>query len=331
MRSDSTSATTPRRTGSRSSRCRRRTETSGKLVISISPVAASPGSRLRPEATCSGLGLRTATAHVDTPRIITPSRTAWPPMGASRCATSAASARSPTGLVRSGAGLALGCAPLEALDAATRIDDPLLAGVERMAVRADLDVDLGLGRARRELVATRTAHVGHDVLGMDAGLHGPSSLAVSCEPQSRLDGQTGPTTDPASEDSSTALPSSIVSCTGRPGAQAGPDSSTVVAAPGASPPTVVLDAGAAPTVRATANGPAALRPVLRTATRYVAAPSAAGTICTRPPTRSGRWSGCLQLRVVRRISATVPSEAYHRKRTTARYSPGAVSPWTSFA
>ena len=35
-------------------RCRRRTETSGKLAISISPVAGSPGSRLRPEATCSG-------------------------------------------------------------------------------------------------------------------------------------------------------------------------------------------------------------------------------------------------------------------------------------
>src|SRR3954452_18578967 len=213
--SDSPSATTPRTSGRRRRRCRLIHDTSGSETNSISPSAGSVGSRWpSPSCSCSGVGLRTATAHVDTPRIITPSRTAWPPMGASRCATSAASARSPTGLVRSSAGLALGCAPLEALDAATRIDDPLLAGVERMAVRADLDVDLGLGRARRELVATRTAHVGHDVLGMDAGLHGPSSLAVSCEPQSRLDGQTGPTTDPASEDSSTALPSSIVSCTG---------------------------------------------------------------------------------------------------------------------
>ena len=34
-------------------------------------------------------GSRTATAHVETPRIITPSRTAWPPTGASRVAISA--------------------------------------------------------------------------------------------------------------------------------------------------------------------------------------------------------------------------------------------------
>ena len=32
--------------------------------------------------------LRTATAQVETPRIMTPSRTAWPPTGASRCAQS---------------------------------------------------------------------------------------------------------------------------------------------------------------------------------------------------------------------------------------------------
>ena len=34
-----------------------------------------------------GAGLRTATAQVETPRIITPSSTAWPPTGASREAT----------------------------------------------------------------------------------------------------------------------------------------------------------------------------------------------------------------------------------------------------
>ena len=47
-----------------------RHETSGSEVTSISPS-----------------GLRTATAQVETPRIITPSSTAWPPTGASREAT----------------------------------------------------------------------------------------------------------------------------------------------------------------------------------------------------------------------------------------------------
>lgn len=42
-----------------------------------------------------------------------------------------------------------------------------------MAVRADLHVELGLGRAGGELVATGAAHVRLDVLGMDACLHGP--------------------------------------------------------------------------------------------------------------------------------------------------------------
>ena len=64
--SDSTSATTPRITGQRSARWRFAHETSGSEVTSISPS-----------------GLRTATAQVETPRIITPSSTAWPPTGAS--------------------------------------------------------------------------------------------------------------------------------------------------------------------------------------------------------------------------------------------------------
>src|SRR5436190_18242688 len=113
----------------------------------------------------SGVGLRTPTAQVETPRIITPSRTAWPPTGASRCATS-----SPSLLMRS-APRCLGGAPLEAIDASTRVDQLLPPGVERVAVRADLDVDLGLRRPRRELVAARAAHVGLDVFRMDLGLH----------------------------------------------------------------------------------------------------------------------------------------------------------------
>ena len=72
--SDSPRATTPRITGTRQSRWRFAQGTSGSELISIWPS-----------------GLRTATAQVEMPRIITPSSTAWPPTGASRLATSAPS------------------------------------------------------------------------------------------------------------------------------------------------------------------------------------------------------------------------------------------------
>src|SRR5215213_5067863 len=78
---------------------------------------------------------------------------------------------------------ALGSAALEALHAAARVDQLLAAGVEGVAVGADLHADLGRGRARRELVAARTTHVGLDVLGMDFGLHGPLSVAASQYPR----------------------------------------------------------------------------------------------------------------------------------------------------
>ena len=84
--SDSPSATTPRTIGQRSQRWRFSTETSGKLWTTMSPRAASPISMRRPSAIWSAAGARTATAHVETPRIMTPSRTAWPPTGASRTA-----------------------------------------------------------------------------------------------------------------------------------------------------------------------------------------------------------------------------------------------------
>src|SRR3954451_738933 len=153
--SDSTSATTPRTTGSRSQRCFWRADVSGNDCTPISPRASSGAS--------SGAGLRTPTAQVETPRIITPSRTAWPPTGASRCATSS----SLTGLSLRG----LGGATLEPIDPATRVDQLLPPGVERVAVRADLDVDLRLGRTRRELVAASAAHVRLDVFRVDLGLH----------------------------------------------------------------------------------------------------------------------------------------------------------------
>src|SRR4029079_19331888 len=139
----SPSATTPRTSGSRSARCFLRTEVSGWLETSISPSGTSSASS-PPSLSCSGAGLRTATAHVETPRIITPSRTAWPPTGASRWATrvpgdSPATAVSALALVLLAGG---GVAALEALDAAAGVDQLLPARVERVAVRADLDVDL---------------------------------------------------------------------------------------------------------------------------------------------------------------------------------------------
>src|SRR2546423_3786842 len=62
-------------------------------------------------------------------------------------------------------------AALKALHSAAGIDQLLAARVERVAVGADLDVELGLGRARGELVAACTADVRLDVLGVDTGLH----------------------------------------------------------------------------------------------------------------------------------------------------------------
>src|SRR3954447_4100764 len=162
--SDSASATTPRTTGSRKARCFLSHETSGYDSTAISPS-----------------GVRTATAHVETPRIITPSRTACPPTGASRLAI-----RRPSGsrvaltLGREllGRGLAAPGArdpALEPLDAAAGVDQLLPARVERMAVGADLHVDLALGRTGRELVAAGAAHVRFGVLGMDSLLHGMKS------------------------------------------------------------------------------------------------------------------------------------------------------------
>ena len=80
MTIDSTSATTPRMIGRRSARWRLSTEVSGNDLTSISPWAPSSGSSPSPSI-CSGSGLRTATAQVETPRIMTPSSTAWPPTG----------------------------------------------------------------------------------------------------------------------------------------------------------------------------------------------------------------------------------------------------------
>src|SRR5436305_12622883 len=128
----------PRTIGSRSQRCRAIADTIGRVTCAISPS-----------------GLRTATAQLEGLRIITPSRTACPPMAANS--------------VLAGAG-ALEAA-LEALDAAAGVDQLLLARVEGVASRADLNVQLGFRRARDELVAARAANGREDVLGVNVSLH----------------------------------------------------------------------------------------------------------------------------------------------------------------
>jgi len=60
---------------------------------------------------------------------------------------------------------------LEALDAARRVDQPLLAGVERMAVRADLDVQLFHRRTGLKSVAACAGHDAAVILGMHLRFH----------------------------------------------------------------------------------------------------------------------------------------------------------------
>jgi hypothetical protein len=60
---------------------------------------------------------------------------------------------------------------LEALDAAARIHELLLARVKGVALRADLDVQLRLRGACLELVTAGAANGRDDVLGMNVSLH----------------------------------------------------------------------------------------------------------------------------------------------------------------
>src|SRR3954470_24185151 len=142
---------TPRTIGSRKTQCRAMLDSIDRLTCAISP-----------------LGVRTATAQLPGPRIITPSRTACPPM-LLICLLACAALR------------ALGAleAALEALHPAAGVHQLLLARVERVAVRADLDVEVGLRRTRDELVAARAANGRDDVLGMDASFHCSARIAAA--------------------------------------------------------------------------------------------------------------------------------------------------------
>jgi hypothetical protein len=59
----------------------------------------------------------------------------------------------------------------EPLDAARRVDEALLARVERVALRADVGVNLRLRRTSLECIAAGALHSGRGVLGMDVGFH----------------------------------------------------------------------------------------------------------------------------------------------------------------
>src|SRR4029079_7256535 len=67
--------------------------------------------------------------------------------------------------------LAAPVATLEPVDAAAGVNQLLLAGVEGVALGAQLDVQVALGRPGREGVAAGAAHLGHDVVRVDVGLH----------------------------------------------------------------------------------------------------------------------------------------------------------------
>src|SRR5439155_27153025 len=108
-----------------------------------------------------------------------------PPTSSGGCASSRTRRRPVLRLARSCSQLRrLGAlrpleAALQALDPAAGVDELLLAGVERVAVRADLDVQLRLRRAGLELVPARAMHGREHVFGMDASLHRPARIAAA--------------------------------------------------------------------------------------------------------------------------------------------------------
>src|SRR5437588_3316485 len=150
--SDSPSAMTPRMTGSRKMRWRAMAESIGRVTCAIEPA-----------------GVRTATAQFPGLRIMTPSRTAWPPTVIR------------LRLLAAGALRALGALEpaLEALDPSTGVHELLLARIEGVALGADLDVQLGLGRMDLERVPAGARHRGEHVIGMDTGLHRSPRIAAA--------------------------------------------------------------------------------------------------------------------------------------------------------
>src|SRR4051794_31579203 len=125
---------------------------------------------LRQTCAISPSGLRTATAQLPGPRIMTPSRTACPPIGELIAGAPGSAAACAAGLLE---------AALEPLDAAAGVHQLLLARVERVALGADVDVEVGLRRTRVEVVAARAVHVRDDVLGVNVRFHRPTRIAAA--------------------------------------------------------------------------------------------------------------------------------------------------------
>src|SRR5579864_7893447 len=148
--SDSPSAMTPRTTGTRRYQWRAIAESIERVTCAIVPA-----------------GVRTATAQFPGLRIMTPSRTACPPTFISELARAlgALGALEPA---------------LEALDPSAGVHELLLARIEGVALGADLDVQLRLGRVDLERVPAGTGHRREHVIGMDTGLHRPPRIAAAC-------------------------------------------------------------------------------------------------------------------------------------------------------
>src|SRR5687768_11197454 len=68
----------------------------------------------------------------------------------------------------------------EPLHAAGGVDELLLAGEERVALAADVDVDLRRRAAGGELVAAGAVHGAGLITGVDLRFHGQSLLAAAC-------------------------------------------------------------------------------------------------------------------------------------------------------
>src|SRR5713101_4099915 len=113
-------------------------------------------------------GNRTASAQRCGPRIITPSTRAWPPMDGRPCPP-AAGAWPLTS--RSDAGRAAPVLLLEALHPASGVHELLLARVEGVALRADLDLQVRLRRLGLKRVPARAPDIRQHVVGMDPCLH----------------------------------------------------------------------------------------------------------------------------------------------------------------
>src|SRR5262245_16958891 len=126
--------------------------------------------------TISPFGRRTAVATAAGERIMTPSRTAWPPtLYGGMTMSGLGSTAGPFRVFCSGlAGDArrdLLVLAAELLDAARRVHQLLLAGVVRMAVGADFDVDLWLRRSSFDDVAADADDLGVRITRVDSGLH----------------------------------------------------------------------------------------------------------------------------------------------------------------